>query len=529
MKKRIFALFLITVLSAGVMMQTAALTVYASNVFDKDLRVGLTSRFNNLGSITFSSGSIIAGFERANGFFVECRLSSRSGFVATVDLSYYVAVGSFSSFADARSHVTTIKNRGYHAAPCVTGTDRWTVYVGGFTTERAANDAIDVLGGRLAAPNGRRIVLMENNENVVVFDSPDHFPQFKAESGNITLGDQSYRGRIELMRINGQNLTAINVISVEEYLYSVVPSEMPPTWHAEALKAQAVASRTYTATRTGAHGNIGFDICDTDHCQTYKGANEETTATTAAVDDTRHLMIWYDRELIQATYFSSSGGFTDHSENVWNSAEPYLRSVEEIEEWSPRKWTRVITLTDLDRALNAADADIGRATGMYINRVRNNRVQELVITGTRGTRTLTKEDIRTFFTPISGGRLESRNFTIEISGQSAPMETSHVVVQGVSSISAPQSIGSFHILEYSGTAKPAAAVGEVFAVQAAKEQVFYSITEQEPIPEGAYVLSGAGLGHGVGMSQAGAQGMALQGYTFRQILQHYYTDVDIHR
>jgi len=499
-------------------------------VLGGEIRVGLTSKFSNLGSITISNTTIEIGFEGTWGFSSEARLTSSTGFVASADSSYYFSVGSFPTHADAERHAATLRQQGYRAVPCLTGINRWTVYIGGYQNEAAAQGDRIALGGMHAPINNRRIALMSNNVNIVIFDSPAQFPQFVAPTGyqRVTLGDSSYRGKIELIRLGGQNLTAVNIIGVEEYLYSVVPSEMPPAWPAEALKAQAVACRTYAATRRGIHNDSGFDICDAAHCQVYHGANVETYATTAAVRATQHVLIWHDGAPIQAVYFASSGGFTDHSENVWISAEPYLRSVLDINEREPRVWNRIITLNDLDTALNARHANIGRATNMHVSRMQNNRVQELIITGIYGTLTLTKEEIRTFFTPI-GGILYSRNFTISGGSHAPAALTAPVHVTGATSTSPPQLIGTLHVRDADGNVRPLAASGEVITVRSAQGFATYSVNVHGQAPEGSFVLNGLGNGHGVGMSQAGARGMAENGFTFEQILRHYYAGVEIRR
>jgi stage II sporulation protein D len=132
-----------------------------------------------------------------------------------------------------------------------------------------------------------------------------------------------YRGTIQVDVVNGK-LRAVNLVNLEQYLYGVVPAEVPFTWHPEALKAQAVAARSYAlATRkTGA-----FDLYSDTRSQVYLGIDHEKTSTNAAVDATAGKVLLYDGKVAKAFFFSTSGGRTASAEDVWGEAVPYLVSV----------------------------------------------------------------------------------------------------------------------------------------------------------------------------------------------------------
>ncbi len=118
---------------------------------------------------------------------------------------------------------------------------------------------------------------------------------------------------------------AVVVMALEEYLRGVVPSEMPPTWPREALRAQAVAARSYAATRH-AHLDVGADICTTTHCQVWNNRYYDTTDR--AVADTRGIVGRYQGNIIYAFFFAHCDGRTRNNEEVWAGAPvPYLRSV----------------------------------------------------------------------------------------------------------------------------------------------------------------------------------------------------------
>ncbi len=115
------------------------------------------------------------------------------------------------------------------------------------------------------------------------------------------------------------------VMPMDEYVKGVVPREMPPYWPAEALKAQAVAARSYAAT-SQRHLHEGADVCTTQHCQVWGATHYETTDR--AVDQTHNVAATYAGNIISAFYFGHCDGRTRNSEDVWTVPLPYLRSVE---------------------------------------------------------------------------------------------------------------------------------------------------------------------------------------------------------
>jgi peptidoglycan hydrolase-like amidase len=116
----------------------------------------------------------------------------------------------------------------------------------------------------------------------------------------------------------------VQVMVMEEYLRGVVPAEMPASWPLEALRAQAVAARSYASTRR-AHRNVGADVCTTTHCQVWRAVYYDRTDQ--AVRETRGVVGRYDGLIIEAYYFAHCDGRTRNSEEVWIRALPYCRSV----------------------------------------------------------------------------------------------------------------------------------------------------------------------------------------------------------
>lgn len=139
---------------------------------------------------------------------------------------------------------------------------------------------------------------------------------------------RAYRGALEIFPNSRRTLTVVNELPVETYLLGVVPNELNPTafGQLEALKAQAVAARTYIYRNMGQYKKEGYDICATDACQVYFGALTEDPLATQAVQETRGVIAAYDGKPINALYSSTCGGRTEDAEHIFNEKVPYLVS-----------------------------------------------------------------------------------------------------------------------------------------------------------------------------------------------------------
>jgi len=135
-----------------------------------------------------------------------------------------------------------------------------------------------------------------------------------------------YRGEF-IVENRGGKLVIVNNIPLEEYILGVVPSEMPSKWNYEALKAQAIAARSYAIANRGKRASRGYDLKDTPEDQAYGGATSETATTNSAVMETKGIVITYNSKVIPAYYSASAGGHTKNASEVWNKDLPFLRSV----------------------------------------------------------------------------------------------------------------------------------------------------------------------------------------------------------
>lgn len=144
------------------------------------------------------------------------------------------------------------------------------------------------------------------------------------KDGYVSTKGKWYRGKL-IIKNTGGRLTVINDVDLEDYIKGVVPCEMSPSWEFEALKAQAIAARSYALANLGKQARYGYDLKDNTEDQAYGGASSETKITNKAVDETHGLVLTYDMKVISAYYSASAGGMT--STNAWGGYAPYLRSV----------------------------------------------------------------------------------------------------------------------------------------------------------------------------------------------------------
>ena len=344
----------------------------------------------------------------------------------------------------------------------------------------------------------------------------------------IWLGSRRYRGRLQLL-VRGGQVQVVNHLGIETYLTSVVGSEMPPKWPLQALQAQAVAARTYALRQRGKAGD--FDVKATVSSQVYRGVESETPSTIEAVESTRSLVLVHAGRLINAVFHSSSGGATEPSGEVWRNQLPYLVSVADHDQHSPvHRWNKRFD----DDELRDLFREIGGVKRLQVlktsstGRVRTARVQgphgSLVLTGRELRKRLGLKSTMVQFELINGSVGSST------ASSTAPTQT---VSQSVSR-AAPPLIGLWQD-SASGPDTPPSRSSRLASLLPPPPPPLPQLNPSAfnrprlDVREGELVLEarGQGFGHGVGMSQWGAHGLALQGADFRQILLHYYRGAEI--
>jgi stage II sporulation protein D len=182
--------------------------------------------------------------------------------------------------------------------------------------------------GPLAKADLQSRVTAELDDGSIVIVPAGGRARIDPPASPLEIDTRAYRGAIEVFGNSRRTLTVVNELPLEEYLRGVVPNELSPTTfgQVEALKAQAVAARTYIQRNLGQYRNEGYDVCATDACQVYFGVLTEDALATQAVTDTRGIVATYDGRPINALYSSTCGGRTEDAENIFNEKVPYLVS-----------------------------------------------------------------------------------------------------------------------------------------------------------------------------------------------------------
>ncbi len=330
---------------------------------------------------------------------------------------------------------------------------------------------------------------------------------FSPAGDRITVNKKEYRGSLECKNA-GSNMTVINLLGFEEYLYSVVGKEMAPSWPLEALKAQAVSARNYAISNYKKHEKLGFNICATADCQTYGGVEGESEKTIRAVEETRGVVAYYNGAVAELLYTTSDGGSTESSFNVWTATVPYLMGKEDPYENTKEATHGVWTMTFTPEELSKKITGIGTITDIVIKeRTDMGSVYEVEVIGTEGSKTFTKNSARTAF------GVYSQKYTVTKNGD-GEVGFSLMAVDGTS-ISGGEKVLSAKGISTLPT--------EGIAVQSAKGVSTPSLSTGGEAT--SFTFDGEGFGHRVGMSQYGAKAMAELGFTYREILQFYYEGV----
>lgn len=350
--------------------------------------------------------------------------------------------------------------------------------------------------------------------------------------------NQKFRGALRLIIENGK-VTAINILPVEEYLASVISSEMSATASAELLKAHAVISRSWllaqiekNKTLTDAQSDynacvetdeeltrwydredhVNFDVCADDHCQRYQGITRETTPRVReAIDATCGQVLTYDGKLCDARFSKSCGGVFEQFENCWEPKH-YDYLVARRDSDKPMDFPD-LTVEENAREwiLNAPDAFCNTQDKQILSQVLNSYDQETV-------------DFYRW--KVEYGQAELSELIRRRSGVDyGDIVDLQPVARGTS--------GRLYRLRIVGTKKTRIIGKELEIRRTLSPSHLYSsafVVEKEGEENGVpakFVLKGAGWGHGVGLCQIGAAVMGEKGYNYRQILQHYFINSEI--
>lgn len=234
--------------------------------------------------------------------------------------------------------------------------------------------------------------------------------------GNLLVMGSRYTGNIDIWK-GDSGLYLINELPLEEYVKGVVAAEVGQNWEMEALKAQAVISRTYALYQKTINGNSMFHIASSVLHQVYKGKNSDARVAYAVSETSGEILTFNDKP-IEAFYHSTCGGRTENPEDVFvfGKSYPYLKSVESNCEISPYSvWERSIQLTEIEKALNLS----GIKEISIKSYTSTNRVKQLDIINDSGITTINAADLRK---ALGWSRLPSTNFNITRNGDSIIFE-----------------------------------------------------------------------------------------------------------
>ncbi|MFZ9266483.1 MAG: SpoIID/LytB domain-containing protein [Vulcanococcus sp.] len=305
-------------------------------------------------------------------------------------------------------------------------------------------------------------------------------PAPNGEDPGLWLGSRRFRGRLQLRPL-GNQLQVVNHVPLETYLPSVVGSEMPASWPEAALKAQAVAARTYAL--KARKPASPYDVKATVASQVYKGVEAETPSTWGAVNATRGMVLTFGNALIDAVFHSSSGGATESSGDLWSRQLPYLVSVPDFDQASPvHLWRQPLDQALLQRAFPELDRVLAIKV---VATTPSGRVRQARVVGSASELLLSGAQLRS--------RLGLRSTWVRF--ELEPRLLSALPSHGqLGWPAAPPPLPAFSL--------PPAQDISAEVVQ--------------------LVAVGRGYGHGIGMSQWGALAMAQRGESYEQILRHYY-------
>lgn len=263
------------------------------------------------------------------------------------------------------------------------------------------------------SPAKIKVLILENDGGKMP-DSDEKLTPMGNMQGDILLGDARYSGNIEVLK-GDKGLYVINELPLENYVESVVASEVDPNWDIEALKAQAVISRTYAVFRKDHNENPLFEVSSSVLHQAYKGNNSNVRITNA-VRETAGEILTYKGMPIEAFYHSTCGGRTENPEDVFGRSYPYIRSVESKCEISPYwVWTRSLNMAEAETALNAK----GIKDMTIVSYTSTGRAKDISIESGSGTFVIKATELRKL---LGWNKLPSTNFTIKMSGDTVIFE-----------------------------------------------------------------------------------------------------------
>jgi peptidoglycan hydrolase-like amidase len=312
----------------------------APKLKDPVIRIGLKT---DAKTVSFTSEDLIYFSDGANQGGTPNRVTAGLSYVAKVSTQYSVQVESFSAKKNADDSAKILRSKTRHPIFVFFNPDRnfYQVRVGPFGSKDQAQQAVEemkslgypgafyVSDDRSSETNRAQLVLTDDGGNVIL--RTNRTVQIWNNALLLGIDTDRFRGTVSVFVNSIGRLTVVNNLNFEDYLKGVVPNEIGGGSVAthEAIKAQAVAARTYAYKNLHQFENDGYDLCATPRCQVYSGISTESSQSTSAVEETAGEILTYNAEPINALYTSTCGGRTENAEYMFEGWDyPYLKSVE---------------------------------------------------------------------------------------------------------------------------------------------------------------------------------------------------------
>ncbi|MGE4277163.1 MAG: SpoIID/LytB domain-containing protein [Lawsonibacter sp.] len=433
------------------------------------------------------------------------------------------------------------------------------VRVGAYQSKSGAEGALATMSqGTIVGTSSYGISVVETGTDQILFQFDDGSSQAFGILPDVTGASDvrtwflgyKYRGGFAYQRISGNNLTVVNVLGLEDYVKGVVCYEMGREWPLEALKTQATCARTYALKRLDYHGSLGFDVCNSDNCQVYRGVGSNrtdygpSTVSDRAVEETAGQVIWYQNGLADTYYSSSNGGASESAYNVWGTditkypylcgvIDPYEPTIASLNSYS--SWTVTYTCAELTSRLQS----YGYGTSTTVDRLEltyselGNVIQVKVYYVNGQSNTITPRTkpraIRALF-GVNSIRFTINDQTVNAgsvdsgSGYTVNGSDSLSDLDGLYTISGTGTTALIGSAPYiiTGTGDTSA-LGKTSSSTSGTNEGGGTVT----VSGNSYVFQGSGWGHQVGMSQYGANAMARLGYTYDEICEFYFPGTEV--
>ncbi|MBU3933820.1 MAG: SpoIID/LytB domain-containing protein [Candidatus Omnitrophica bacterium] len=239
------------------------------------------------------------------------------------------------------------------------------------------------------------------------------------KSPAIYLNGRKFRGTIDIVRQPDKRLLVVNRLDVEEYICGVLYHEVAPWWPMEALKAQAIAARSFALYQSRVNAHKDYDLESSVYSQVYGGRTSERGRTSKAVRLSKNKVLTYKNKLFPTFYHATCAGHTEKASNLWNINLPPLRGREcQFCQRSPHsRWKKKVSLQDIEEGLEKAGFKVGSIKSIEIaDRNVSGRITALEIISTRGG---LRVDANRFRLAVGPNIIRSTNFTVQIKNRQA--------------------------------------------------------------------------------------------------------------